>query len=316
VSGRFDYLLERIHSADFEQDPYPHLYINNFLSEVDFAAVNSAPDIRLPPATDIHQLFESLESSGFDPIGFPGCTNSKAEYIRWLEQSRKSHKVHPACEAQGMAFRLARPSDETVRALDDFFKSPVLVDALRRKFALTGETTVDAGVHKYLHGYEISPHPDIRRKALTWMLNVNPAPDSENLDIHTHYMILRPERSFVSEFWKANPSVETCWVPWEWCTTAKRQRENNSIVFFAPSHETFHAIRAHYDHLVTQRTQFYGNLWYAGSDLPKLLPVTPRYDDYDLLARFSSMRPPASTPKDRIRRLAVEARRKVAKGSM
>ena len=33
---------------------------------------------------------------------------------------------------------------------------------------------IDGGIQKYLDGYELSPHPDIRLKAATFMVNINP----------------------------------------------------------------------------------------------------------------------------------------------
>jgi hypothetical protein len=41
-------------------------------------------------------------------------------------------------------------------------------------------------------------------------------------------------------------------------------------VFFTPSDASMHAIKANYDHLRTQRTQVYGNLWYERTALPKM----------------------------------------------
>jgi hypothetical protein len=94
------------------------------------------------------------------------------------------------------------------------------------------------------------------------MVNVNPALNSEAIDYHTHYLRFKPERAKVQEYWKSNNDAERCWVPWSWCETVKRQTKNNSIVIFSPADDTLHAVKASYDHLSTQRTQFYGNLWY------------------------------------------------------
>ena len=41
-----------------------------------------------------------------------------------------------------------------------------------------------------------------------------------------------------------------------------KQRKLITVVIFKPSHKTLHAIKAKYNHLITQRTQLYGNLWY------------------------------------------------------
>ena len=50
-----------------------------------------------------------------------------------------------------------------------------------------------------------------------------------------------------------------------WAETKFIQRINNSFLMFSPSNKTLHAIKASYDHLVGQRTQLYGNLWYENS---------------------------------------------------
>lgn len=107
------------------------------------------------------------------------------------------------------------------------------------------------------------------------MLNINPGAGSDGMDFHTHYMKLKDQWRFIGEFWRFNQDVERCWVPWDWCETVKQQARNNSIVIFSPTDETIHAVKANYNHLKTQRTQAYGNLWcdYPDRNL-KYLPFT------------------------------------------
>jgi hypothetical protein len=38
------------------------------------------------------------------------------------------------------------------------------------------------------------------------------------------------------------------------------------MVIFAPGNDTMHGVKAAYDHLVSQRTQLYGNLWFKEVD--------------------------------------------------
>jgi hypothetical protein len=138
---------------------------------------------------------------------------------------------------------------------------------LHEKFGLeSAATKTDNGLQKYLDGYEISPHPDIRQKALTYMININPSASSEKLYFHTHYLRFTSEWKYIEEYWRGHPEHDRCWVPWDWCESVKIQTRNNSIVMFSPSDSTLHAIRTSYDHLSTQRTQFYGNLWYRTSN--------------------------------------------------
>jgi hypothetical protein len=279
MESQFEYLLDRVRNAAIETNPFPHIYLRGFLSEADFKHVTQSSDVRLPVVKTLDDLFDTLDKVGYKAIAFPGCTKSRAEYERWVRESQLPAKTHKACESQGMALRLQQAEDDLVRSLDEFFHSPELQETFRTKFGIEAPTTIEAGIQKYLHGYEISPHPDIRRKALTWMLNINPATDSESLDIHTHYLVFNPEWAFISAFWEHNRDIETCWVPWSWCSTIKQQIENNSIVIFSPRWNTIHGIRTRYDHLVTQRTQFYGNLWYESVELPH----GPQFEDFAYL---------------------------------
>jgi hypothetical protein len=272
----FTYLLEKLDVAQIRSDPFPHIYVESFLDDNDFEAVVTSPDITLPTAANVYELFSVLDAASYQPVEFPGCTKSRAEYVAWLETAVKPKDTHAACEGKGMALRCTTPSSQVVRSLDAFFRSPELRNLLSRKFGVSAPTRLDCGLQKYLNGYEISPHPDIRQKALTWMLNVNPGANTEEHDYHTHYMTFRPEWDFVGQFWRDTPDAETCWVPWQWCETRKRQTANNSIVVFAPRYDTLHAVRASYDQLPAQRTQFYGNLWYK----PNPFKFRPEFKDF------------------------------------
>jgi hypothetical protein len=99
------------------------------------------------------------------------------------------------------------------------------------------------------------------------MVNLNPDSRSETLQYHTHYMRLRDAYRYVQTYWESNQNKDRCWVPWDWCETRKIQSANNSIVIFSPSNDTIHGVKATYDHLASQRTQLYGNLWYHQSTI-------------------------------------------------
>jgi hypothetical protein len=114
-----------------------------------------------------------------------------------------------------------------------------------------------------MSGYEISPHPDIRKKCLTYMININTDAAAESLDLHTHLMRFKDPWQKIYDFWDSNPSIDRCWVPWQWCSDTFIHAKNNSIVMFAPNNRSLHAVKLDYDHLDFQRTQIYGNLWYT-----------------------------------------------------
>ncbi len=269
MSTDFSYLLKKIEQTDFSTTPFKHLEIADFLAPEHFDAIVRTPQIKLDGYQTTEALLDGLEANGYVIIPFPGCVTNKKEYLTWFH-GHSHKKVHEATESFGIVLRLAKYQTAILEDLNKFFESPELVSVLCRKFGIDGKLTVDAGLQKYLHGYEISPHPDIRRKALTWMLNINPGTNPEEAEFHTHYLQFKPEFRFITEFWKGNTGFDREWVPWGWCETAKRQRANNSIVFFSPSNDTMHAVKADYDHLKTQRTQFYGNLWYPNIPIKKI----------------------------------------------
>ncbi|MEL6859202.1 MAG: hypothetical protein AAFO74_12505 [Pseudomonadota bacterium] len=260
--SRFEYLIEKISEAKFSQAPFKHVYIENFFNDEDFEEITSNSEIDLKPSASDQDLFQKLFNSNYKVIEFPGCIIDYKKYINLHSKGKPLSPANAACEGAGIVLRL-NPSNEMLNELDDFLASKRFNAAIADKFGLNIEDcNVDGGIQKYLDGYEISPHPDIRRKAATFMVNINPHKDSEGFDHHTRYLKLRPEYSYVQEFWRSNENADRQWVPWDWCETDFIQSKNNSIVLFSPADDTMHAVKANYDHLQTQRTQLYGNLWY------------------------------------------------------
>jgi len=133
---------------------------------------------------------------------------------------------------------------------------------LLEKFNIDEPCAFDTGIQKYLDCYEISPHPDVREKALTFMLNLNTSEFSSEANYHTHFMRFIPQYEYIYSFWEQCPEYQRCWVPWEWCQTIFRQTNNNTISIFRPSSFTLHGVKADYDDFVSQRTQLYGNIWF------------------------------------------------------
>lgn len=289
--SHYDYLLEKVRAATFTTEPFRHIRLDEFLAPDDFRALISAMEVNIAPATSDAHLFSLLFQAGYQIIHFPGCITDKGSYIRW-HKHRKGGTYHSACEGFGMTLRLTSPRSPAVASLKSFLEGELFNRALAEKFDLDLDAcSVDCGIQKYLDGYEISPHPDVRRKALTFMVNVNPHPNSTLLEHHTHYMRLRPQRQYVSAFWAGNPQVDRCWVPWDWCETVSVQRQNNSIVVFAPNDVSLHAVRARYDHLKGQRTQLYGNLWFKQTQPLEM----QEWDELDLLSAARRSAPRRNT---------------------
>ena len=301
----FTYLIDKILDAEFEQDPFVHIYLEDFFSAEHFEEIINSDEIIAPDALNDRQLIRGLQERGFKPINFPGCITDIDAYIRQHESGEKAAH-HSACEGFGMSLRLYEFSSPILEEINVFLASDEFNAAIAKKFNLDIDACItDGGIQKYLDGYEISPHPDIRRKAATFMVNINPNDKSEEMDHHTHYLKFDAAHEYVEAFWRGNPSVDRAWVPWDWSITVKQQRKNNSIVLFSPSDDTLHGVKTNYDHLVTQRTQLYGNLWYKES----LAKSKIEWEDLDLLDEARERRKSASSPK-------VKGLRKVASSVM
>ena len=260
----FEYLLEKINAAQFEHEPFSHLHIKNFFNDEHFSQITAAPEIALRARDSDDQLFDELFEAGYKIIDFPGCITNKDTYISWhsVKGAKQTHN-NSSCEGFGVTLRLMSAGSPFISEVMQFINGQQLQDVLAAKFGIDlDDVFYDSGIQKYLDGYEISPHPDIRKKALTFMVNINPGPGSEEKEHHTHYLVFRDAYKYVQAYWEGHPEDDRCWVPWSWCDTRKMQRENNSIVIFSPTNLTMHGVKARYDHLGSQRTQLYGNLWY------------------------------------------------------
>lgn len=264
----FEYLIEKINKTEFSFSPFKHIYIENFFSDEHFDQIVKAKEIRPPQSNDDIDLIDNLCHIGFKVIDFPGCTSDVDKYLEW-RRSGKNGSINATCEGFGVVLRLQSFSSPIIESINNFFQGDSFNAVCAEKFQINLlECYSEGGIQKYLDGYEISPHSDIRKKATTFMVNINPDPISESLNHHTHYLRFSKPREYVQRFWEENPDVQRAWVPWSWCETVKQQKKNNSIVLFSPSNDTLHGVLADYDHLKTQRTQLYGNLWYR-EDLTK-----------------------------------------------
>lgn len=268
---KLNYLIEKIKNAKFSDFPFKHIYIENFFEENDFKDIINSSDVCYLGLKNDEILIHSLLDGGYKIIKFPGCITDINDYLEWHDNKDSdggNNFLHTACEGFGMTLRLFEPTDSLISDVKSFINSPVFNQVIAEKFLIEyDQCSVDTGIQKYLDGYEISPHPDIRRKAATFMVNINPTQESEQLDHHTHYLKFKESHMYVQKFWEGNPNVERTWVPWTWCKTEFLQKKNNSIVIFSPDNDTMHAVKANYNHLKTQRTQLYGNIWYGKDEI-------------------------------------------------
>ncbi len=257
----FGYLIDKIKSAPFSEDPFRFVLIDDFLSEDHLSAIINAVEINRSEADTTEALIEDLQASGYAVQSFPGCTTSIDDYLS--AQKNQDWDVDKGLlEGYGITFRLRQYQTSILKDIVAFLNLPEFKRVLEEKFNIEESNYVETAIQKYLDGYEISPHPDIRKKAATYMLNINTRPEAEQMELHTYLMKFKDDKEYIYDFWQKNKEVDRCWVPWDWCESKLKTSSNNSIVLFAPSDDTLHAVKLSYDHLKFQRTQIYGNLWY------------------------------------------------------
>jgi len=278
TGGEFEYLSDRIESAPYLLEPFKHLLIENFLSPDHLAQVTASEQIRLAAAATHEVLIEKLDVAGYSVEPFPGCTTDVSDYLRCVN-SQTWPAGNGVVEGFGLAMRLKKFRDPFLERLVTFLNGERFQRVLAVKFDVERPTRIETAIQKYLTGYEISPHPDIRSKCLTYLLNINTDPAAEELSIHTHLLKFNPRKEFLYSFWERNPEFERFWVPWDWCSTEALTSANNSILLFAAHDRSLHGVKLKYEHLKFQRTQIYGNLWYT--DVPFLTGNILTYKDFD-----------------------------------
>tara|TARA_B100000780_G_scaffold278245_1_gene251154 strand:+ start:12734 stop:13669 length:936 start_codon:yes stop_codon:yes gene_type:complete len=265
---KYNYLLGKIENASFEEAPFKHLHIMDFFSEDHFNEIITNNQIKRPTANNTRDLINDLINAGYKIQTFAGSIVSVDDYIAFLEDKNKFNKNLlvgqgvKILSGYGMTMRLNEYQSEFLEELYEFLNGNEFTSCLRDKFNISNSTRVETAYQKNLTGYNLNPHPDMRNKALTYMANIYTQQDSHLENFHTHFLDFKDEYKYIKKFWKENQNVETCWVPWDWCSTVKKTSQNNSISIFKPSFDSLHAVDIDYDHLKQQRNQIYGNLWY------------------------------------------------------
>ena len=284
--ANFYYLIEKLEKAEFISEPFDHLEIENFLSEEHFNIINSDSQIHFDEQQSHNELRDTLNKNSYEPICFPGCTTDENEYYNMVNSRNisdiKSGAKGADTEGVGIAYNLTNIVNPFIKDLIEFLNSPMFQGALRNKFGIQNQTYITTRIQKYVTGYEISPHPDTRTKALTYLLNINKDDRAEDLDIHTGLLKFKDDYKFIYDYWNNNPSENRSWVAWDWCTIEKSVTKNNSIVLFKPSNYSLHSVKLNYNHLPYQRTQVYGNLMFSQ---PAPVSAGPQIMDFEAMKK-------------------------------
>jgi hypothetical protein len=268
---KFNYILDKIKKATFIPEPFEHLLIDDLFSEEHFNLILNDEQIHFNECSNNKELRDKLNLNNFTPIQFPGCTTNEDLYFKLLDEGNLSQiQTEGDAEGVGIAYNLRDTKSQFIKELLSFLNGHSFHQTLMDKFNITDSTRVTTRIQKYLTGYEISPHPDIRQKSLTYLLNINKNKESESLDMHTHLLKLKKPYNFIYDYWKNNPKENRAWVSWDWCDITKTVTKNNSLIIFKPNNYSLHAVKLNYDHLKQQRTQIYGNLMF--SNPPQYVP--------------------------------------------
>lgn len=269
----FDYLAQKILDAKFLYSPFKHLIINDFLSNEHFTQLTTHKQVKFDTFNTLNDVIETLIKAGYVSVSMPGGTSSIDEYINSLSTNNwnvDSNKM----SGLGLVFKLQTTRDPFMSALLNYVNGASFHNSLRAKFALSESTALSAALHKYLTGYEISPHADSVKKAITMLVNVNTDSTCTNEHMHTQLLSFNDNRKYIGEFWKYNTQYDRDWLPWEWCKTEKIVNENNTAIIFSPSYNTLHGVKCKFDHLKYQRTLIYSNLFYTNVDVHNT-PIVP-----------------------------------------
>lgn len=272
----YDYILHKISDATVSSDPFNYIEINNFLSDEHLFEILSCDQIHFRETLDNNDLHELLLENNYDVQKFPGCVDTWEQYAHDYLIRDTQDEIR---ESKGITFRLKKFKNKKIEKLINFMNSSKFQKVLEKKFNIDEDTNIVTAIQKNLSGYEISPHPDIRQKCLTYLLNINKSSDIERYDVHTHLLKFKDEYMKIEEFWSEKTQYNRCWVPWSFCNTIKKINKNNTLLIFKPCSKpaSLHAVKLDYDHNKFQRTQIYGNLMYKDFEWCKMV----NYDELE-----------------------------------
>lgn len=258
-----DYLCNKVKNSKIIFEPFPHLEINNFLSDSDLELILKSKQIHFEKCKNIHELLKKLNQKKYLIQSFPGCSTDINDYLTRLQKNIWPHDRNGTpIETFGVTYRLKEYDDIKIKSIVDYLGGKKFEKVLKDKFSIKEETYAITAIQKNLTGYEISPHPDTRRKAMTYLLNINKDDSVENYNIHTHLLKFKNPYAKVYDIWKNKTKYDRCWVPWDWCQSIKQIKKNNTIVIFPTTNKSLHAVKMKYPHEEFQRTQIYGNLMF------------------------------------------------------
>ena len=221
-ASKFSYLSQKVAKAEFISYPFKHLTIERFLSEDHFHQIVNANSIHLEKQPSNRALVDTLGARGYEVQEFPGCITDVDAYVAFADGSSRFNRRliqgygRDVIEGYGITMRMKRYRDGLLEELVDYLNQSEFQAALREKFSLSGELQIETAIQKNLNHYEISPHCDTSRKALTYMVNIYTNADAERIPMHTHLLKFKPKYQYIYDVWANNKEIDPVWVPWGW----------------------------------------------------------------------------------------------------
>ena len=276
--SEFSYLSQKILDSPTLGDPYDHIQIDNFLNDDHLSKVLNNSQVHFSEIASHEELIQTLLDKKYEIISFPGCKVDINEYLARLHSGVWTYKDGVPIDSFGITFRLTDYQDTFLKSLITYLNGDEFHNSIKKRFDIEENTEIISAVQKNLTKYQISPHPDVSTKSMTYLININKDESVSEYEVHTHMLKFKPEYDYIYGVWEKG-DLEREWVPWDWCDTVKTHSPNNSLIMFKPSHKTLHAVNLDYPHLKFQRTQIYGNLNYP--DRPKKEYRPNKYKDLD-----------------------------------
>ena len=239
------------------------LFHPNFLNKDHFELIVNHDQIHFDECKDVKELINELKKRHYEIQSFPGCSTDLNDYLDRLKKDIWSNDRNGTpIKSFGITLRLKKYLNARIESIVNFLSGHQFEAALKKKFSITQETYGITAIQKNLSKYEITPHPDTRRKAMTYLLNINKGDFVEDYNVHTHLLKFKKDYEKIYQIWKEKTSYDRCWVPWDLCKSVKTIKKNNTIVIFPTTNKSLHAVKMDYPHCKFQRTQIYGNLMY------------------------------------------------------
>ena len=244
-----NYILKKIEDAVIIEKPFPHIIIPNLLEDDNLT--NIIDNIEIDNLNEIEKKYTKVH--------YPGAKST-------------NEKLTNRPTGIGLVYALKEEYSKNNIELNTILTSKDFKEVLFKKFKIP--TNIDGWnvfqINKDLNGYEISPHPDITGKVITYQINLSNMDTLDNYDLGTKLHRIKPEcLKYIKEI---SSIKKRPWGKWEWFDEGiSIPYKQNTFMAFAPSDISYHSVKLeNYPQEKCQRTMLRGFI--ADSRLLKKAP--------------------------------------------